>query len=163
MSRHLDYQQFELFDPLLQSLLLIQCLCQCADNRIRQTGVFQRPSRPCQSLGPGDPPRHSDDGCAGRHRFYHHRASAYLGALTDLNRAQHRRACADDDVVTNYRVPLPLLQAGAPQDGTSIHQDIITDFRGLSDHNAHAMVDEEATANLRSGVYLNASKPAVCM
>jgi hypothetical protein len=36
-----------------------------------------------------------------------------------------------------------------------IYQDIIGDFRSLPDHHTHAMVNKEASANLRAGVDFN--------
>ena len=59
-------------------------------------------------------------------------------------------------MVAEGRVSLRLLIGRAAQDHTLVHQHVLTDFGRLADDHAHAVIDEEAPADFRSGMNLNA-------
>ena len=67
---------------------------------------------------------------------------------------------ADGHAVANGGVTLPFAEAGAAQCDAVIERHVAPDLRCLADHHSHAVVDEEAVANLRSGVNLDAGEKA---
>lgn len=52
---------------------------------------------------------------------------------------------------------LALVLAGAPQGDTVVDEHVVPHLGGLSDDNAHAVVDDEPAADLGPGVNLNPS------
>ena len=72
---------------------------------------------------------------------------------------QHLRTRADDDVVADRRMALlPALLArrpGAAEGHPMIERAIIADLGGFADHDAHAVIDEQAAADARPGVDLD--------
>jgi len=53
-----------------------------------------------------------------------------------------------------------LFQAGAAQRDALVERDVVADLGGLADHHAHAVVDEDALADDRARVDLDAGEPA---
>ncbi len=51
---------------------------------------------------------------------------------------------------------LPALVARAAQRYTLVEEHVIADFGRLADHHAQAVIDEQALADLRSGMNFNA-------
>ena len=64
---------------------------------------------------------------------------------------EHLGAGADRHPVTDGRVALARLQAGASQGHTLVDGDVDTDFRGLTDDHAEGVVDEETRADDGAG------------
>src|SRR6185295_15314572 len=101
-------------------------------------------------------PRVPDHGRVRRHVTDHDRARADLRALADVDRAQHAGAGADDHAVPDGRVALAGLLARAAERDALVHRHVLADLGRLPDHDAHAVVDEEARADGRAGVDLDA-------
>ena len=55
---------------------------------------------------------------------------------------------------------LAVLLAGAAQRDALVQQHVVADLRGLADHHAHAVIDEEAAADARAGMNLDARQSA---
>src|SRR5271168_2710902 len=53
-------------------------------------------------------------------------------------------------------MPLSLFFAGSTERDALVHQDVVADFGGFSDHHAHSVVDETAAADLSAGMDLDA-------
>src|SRR5580700_7723595 len=49
-------------------------------------------------------------------------------------------------------MPLFLLEAGAAEGDALVEQDVVADFHGLAHHDAHAVIDKEAAADLSAGM-----------
>src|SRR5205085_11730148 len=83
------------------------------------------------------------------------RASATRGAAED------RRACAGDDARTERRMALgSRVKRGAAKRHALVKRAAVGDFGGLADHHAPAVVDEDARADLRARMDLDAGQPA---
>ena len=103
----------------------------------------------------------ADGSGTGRHRLGHHRTRADLGPGSDRESAQHARMRTDDDPLLQRRVALGALgQRGAAQGHALIDGAVIPHFGHFTDHDAHAVVDEDTVADLGAGVDLDAGKPA---
>ncbi|MNV31191.1 hypothetical protein D3C71_1224900 [compost metagenome] len=107
-----------------------------------------------------DSPRNPDHGRTRRHFLGHDSIGTHLGTGTDSERAEHFRARPDHDAVTQGRVTLALVPAGATQGHALINSDVVADLGGFTDDDAHAMVDEEATTDLGSRMDLDSGQPA---
>lgn len=103
----------------------------------------------------------ADNGAVFGNTFQNNGPCADLDVFTKGDGTQDLGACADHDTVLKRRVTLAVIFAGAAEGNTLINGDIITDFGGLANHNAGAMVDEEPTANRCTGVNLYAGA-ALC-
>ena len=53
-------------------------------------------------------------------------------------------------------VALPGVFSGAAQGNLMINRTVVPDFRGFADHDAHPVVDEQLSADLRAGMNLDA-------
>ena len=74
-------------------------------------------------------------------------------AIANVNVAEHFGASSDNHTVSHRRVPLARFF-------TLINQDIVTHDRGLTNHDAHAVVDDETTPQLRAGMNLDTRQTA---
>src|SRR5262245_53646190 len=95
-----------------------------------------------------------------RYIFDDHRAAANFGAFADGDRPEHYRADADDNIVFERGMALAALLARAAERHALVERDPIADFARLADHHAHAVVDEEAPADRRAGMDLDAGEKA---
>src|SRR5579859_6759559 len=57
-------------------------------------------------------------------------------------------------------MPFPVLFSRASQSHTLVEGHIVADDTGLADHDPHAVVDEEAAADLRPGMNFNSGQQA---
>ena len=89
--------------------------------------------------------------------FSLNRARADADVITDVDRAQHLRARADQHIVAQRRMALAGVLAGAAQGHAVVDRAVVTDLGGLAKHDAHAVVDKQLAADLRAGVDLDAS------
>ena len=102
----------------------------------------------------------ADDGGTGRHFTRDHGIGADLGAGTDGERAENLGAGTDDDTIAEGRVALAGVPGGAAEGDAVIEGHVIADQGGLADHDAHAVVDEEAATDGGTRVDLDAGQPA---
>ena len=49
-------------------------------------------------------------------------------------------------------MPLFFLEAGAAERDALVDENVVADFRGLAHHDAHPVVDEQATADFSAGM-----------
>src|SRR4029450_5217131 len=102
------------------------------------------------------PPRNADDNGVRGNLAYDDRARADPAAVADLEGADDLGAGADNDVVAQGRMAFLALQA-RPAEGHALQQrDVLTDLGGLADDDPHAVIDEEAGAELRGWMDLDA-------
>src|SRR5512135_3391387 len=103
-----------------------------------------------------------DAGCgrAGWYILDHHRIGADFCTVANMDRAEHLGASPHHHTIAQRRMALAMLPGGAAQRHAVIHGHIVADLRRLADHHTHAMVDEEAPANRRARMDLDAGKPA---
>ena len=100
--------------------------------------------------------------CAGGDILGDDRIGADLGALADLDRAEHLRARADHDAVADGRVALAAdagRRVGAAQRDMLVNGDVVADLGALAD-DAEAVVEEEALADLRAGMNVDRGQEA---
>ena len=103
-----------------------------------------------------DPAGHADDRRIGRHLAQDDRIGRNARVVANLERAEHLRARADHDVVAERRVPLADVLARAAERHALIEQAVVADLGGLAYDDAGAVVDDEAAADVRAGVDLDA-------
>src|SRR5690606_31105426 len=136
-------------EPSLQGL-------EGAGHRIRQAGVVQIDAVHPPAVLDHHPAGHPHHRRVGGHLLEDHRSRPDLGPVPHLEGAQHLGPCGNDHIVADGRVPLPFLLARPAQDNALVEGDILPDLSGLADDHAHAVIDEEAGAQLRPRVDLNA-------
>ena len=95
----------------------------------------------------------------GGHVGDHDGVGADLRAVPDRDRAEQLRAGADRDVVLHRRVALAGGEARAAERDALVERDVVADRRRLPDHDARAVVDEQALADLGGRVDLDAGQP----
>ncbi len=100
-------------------------------------------------------PRNAHDDGIGRNITNYHGIGAYPRVVSYLHRAQDLRPGAHHDVVADGRMPLPFLPGGSPKGDAVIHGHVVAHLAGLTDHDAHAVVDEKSLADLGPGMYLD--------
>src|SRR4029079_13225987 len=84
--------------------------------------------------------------------FHHDRVGSDFRAIADHDRAEDFRARPDHDTVTERRMPLAGVPGSAAVRNSMIERAIVADFSGLPDHDAHAVIDEEAPSDTRAGM-----------
>src|SRR5580693_4054683 len=87
---------------------------------------------------------------------YDYAAGSDFYVIADADVAQDFCAGAYDDVVADGGMALARFLAGAAEGDVLIHEDVVADFTGFADDDAHAVVDEEAAAYGGSGVNFDA-------
>src|SRR5581483_12326783 len=108
--------------------------------------------------------RDADHRRAGRHFLHHHRVGADARAVADLEAAEDLGARADDDAGTQGRVALGArIKRRAAKRHALVNRAAIAHFRRLADNHAHAVVDEDAGADPRARMDLDAGEPATKM
>ncbi len=84
------------------------------------------------------------------------RSGGDLRVVSDAERTEDLRACADHHVVAEGRVALADVRAGTAERDALINRAVVSDLGGLSDHDARAVVDEQSFSDGRTGVDLDA-------
>ena len=97
----------------------------------------------------------ADDGRMRLDILQDHGVCPYLRAFTDRDIAQAFGAGADHHAVFQRRMPLLMLCSSSAKRYAMIDLAVITDLRGLSDDHAHAMIDQQSSADLRAGMDLD--------
>src|SRR3990172_13228534 len=95
-----------------------------------------------------------------RYRSHQHGAGADPAMAADGHRAEDRRAAEDRHRVLDGGVALDALCRGAAQRDALVDRHIVADLTRLSDHDAHAVINEKTPADFRSGMDLDAGKKA---
>ena len=80
--------------------------------------------------------------------------------VVDGEGAQHLGAGADHHVVSDGGMALSLILSRSAQCHALIEQAVVPNLRGLTDDNAHAVVNDQTVADGGSGVDLDAGFPA---
>jgi len=111
-------------------------------------------------LGADDLAGDADDGGMIGDGMHHHTACADLDEVADDDVAEDLCAGADHNVIAEGGVAFPLFFAGAAESDSLVEEDIVADFGGFADDDAHAVIDEEAAANARAGVDFDAGEEA---
>ena len=93
--------------------------------------------------------RHAGDSDVVRHRLEHHRAGGDARAMADLDIAEDLGAGADQHAAADLRMAVPVLLAGAAERHAVQDRDVVLDHRGLADHEAGGVVEEDAAADPR--------------
>jgi hypothetical protein len=78
--------------------------------------------------------------------------------LPERDGAEHGGAGTDHDVVADRRMPSPRLRPRATEGHPVVQQHVVTDDGGLTDHHAHAVVDEEPATDRGARVDLDAGE-----
>ena len=86
---------------------------------------------------------------------YYDRSSSDAGVGAHLNRPEHFGARADHHVCAERGVTLAVILASASQGDPLIQQTVIPHFSGFTDHNTHAVIDEDALPDGCSRMDLN--------
>src|SRR3546814_19445151 len=70
---------------------------------------------------------------------------------------------SSDVCSSDLRVPLSFLQGSAAEGDALVERHVVADLRGLTDHDAHAVVDEQPLADPGAGMDLDAGEDAAEM
>ncbi len=127
---------------------------------VREPGVLE--------LGSGDPPSGDGDGASGvaddgglrRHILDDDGPGADLGVVPDDERSEDLGGGADDHPVADGRMPLAALLSGPAEGHALIDRYVVTDLGRLADDHTHAVVDEQAAADARARMDLDAGQEA---
>ena len=103
---------------------------------------------------------HADDGGVGRHVGQHHRAGADAGVFADGDVAEDVGVVADEDAVADGGVALAVALAGAAQRDALVHGHVAAHDGGFADHHAGGVIDEQAPAEQRAGMDVDAGEEA---
>ncbi len=106
---------------------------------------------------------HAHSGAVGRQIAQHHAACADAGVVPDIHRAKDLGACTDQHVVAQSGVALAGVLAGAAQSDTVVDGAVVPDLAGLAEHDAHAVINEQASADGGTGVDLDAGAAAAML
>ncbi len=98
----------------------------------------------------------ADNGGVGRNLLQHDGVRADAAVVADRKRAEHLCAGRNEHVVADGRVALAGVLAGTAERNTVVNRAVVADLGGLADDDAHAVVDEQALADLRAGMDLDA-------
>src|SRR5690349_24994792 len=90
----------------------------------------------------------------------HHGTRANTAVLADHNVAENFRSSSNDHAIFDGGMPFPVLFSRATESHALIEGHIVADDAGLANHDAHAVIDEEAAANLRGGMNFNSGEQA---
>ena len=71
--------------------------------------------------------------------------------MADLDIAENLRARPNQHAAADLRMAVPVFLAGATQRDTMQDRDVVLDHRGLADHEAGAVVEEDTPADLAAG------------
>lgn len=99
----------------------------------------------------------------GRDFLKNHGVGGDFGVVAYLHRSQNSCARADQHVVSQGRVALSGVLAGAAECDILVERTVVADFSGLADNDARAVVDKQTLADLSAGVYLNAGSVAAAL
>src|SRR5581483_941213 len=87
-------------------------------------------------------------------------ARADACTLADVDCAEDAGVAADDDVGPQVRVADLALERGASEHDALVEDAALFDDRGLTDDDAHAVVDEDSVGDPGAGVNLDAGEEA---
>ena len=104
--------------------------------------------------------RHADEDAVDRGVLRHDGVRADDGARADRDGAEDLGARADRDAVADGGMPLAAVARPSAERHTVVEHDVVAHFGRLADDDAHAVIDEEAAADRRAGVDLDAREPA---
>src|SRR5437867_150896 len=109
-----------------------------------------------------DAGRRADDGAVRRHVTVDDEGvRAHLRVVPHPDRTEQDRVGPDEHVVADDRMPLAVVLAGAAQAHVVEQDAVVADHRALPDDDARAVVDEEAAAEARARMDLDAGPEAV--
>jgi len=111
-----------------------------------------------QPVPADDTAGNTNDSRVGGNGMNDNRSCANLAMFTDRNVAQHLGSRANDNVIPDGGVALALSLASAAECHALVEQHIIGDLGCLSNHDAHAVIDEKAASNPRPRVDLDAGE-----
>ena len=72
--------------------------------------------------------------------------------MADLDIAENFRAGADQHAAADLRMAIPVLLAGAAERHALQDRDVVVDHRGLADHEAGGVIEEDAAADRGGGI-----------
>ena len=105
----------------------------------------------------------SDHGTVIRYIFQYDGARTDLDMVSDRNRAEDFRACADRDMIADRGMAFSGIFTGTAERHALVERDIVTDNRGFADHDTAAVVDEQAMPDLGAGVDFDAGFPSCAL
>ncbi|MDT7732885.1 MAG: hypothetical protein QOE12_59 [Mycobacterium sp.] len=108
-------------------------------------------------MADGLPGNSHDDGAA-RNLFDDNGVGSDPAVVTDLDRAQHFRAGADDHAVADGGVTLAGLGAGSAERDPVVDGDVVAYLRRFADHHPRRVIDEQTLADDCAGVDVHAGQ-----
>ena len=120
-------------------------------DNIRQILLVQIVRRAALDIADADDLRGYTDGSALAGRFSAQRCQRRRGRVTDVDRAQHLRARADQHIVAQRRMALAGVLAGTAQGDAVVDCAVVADLRRLTKDDAHTVVDKELVPDLAPG------------
>ncbi len=103
---------------------------------------------------------HADGGAVGGHGGQNNGTGPNASTLTDVNVAEDFGSSSDDDAVAHGGVSLAGLFARAAQGDALVNQHVVAHDRRFANHDTHAMVDDQAAPQLRTGMNFDARQAA---
>ena len=98
-----------------------------------------------------------------RYIFQYDGARTNLDMVSDRNRAEDFRACANRDMIADRGMAFSGIFTGTAKRHALVERDIVTDNRGFADHDTAAVVDEKAMPDLGAGVDFDAGFPSCAL
>src|SRR5690606_22553312 len=106
-------------------------------------------------------PRNANDSTIGGDIFQHHGLRTNFDIVTNLDIAQHLRACADHDVAPQSGVPFAGFFTGSAQ-GDSLKQDTtFSHFSSFTNDHPHTVIDKNSSGQFGGGMNFNPRKKSV--
>src|SRR5690625_3703638 len=106
------------------------------------------------------PPRNPHHDRSGGHVFDHHGVCPNLGVITHGDRSQNLSPSPNHHAIADRGVALPLAHGTSTQRGGVEHEHVISHLGCFTDHYAHAVVNEEPTAQYRTGMNFHPGEAA---
>ena len=109
----------------------------------------------CAFLLAYDSTRDANYGRVIRNGFHDHRTCPDLDAIADLDSAENLGSRADHNVIANRRMAFAALVARATKRDSLINQNIIANFRRLTNYYTHPVINKKTVADFSAGVDFN--------
>src|SRR5690606_36342449 len=90
-----------------------------------------------------------------RYLLRHHRVGTDACVVADRDRAENFGAAANQHAVTQRRMALAFIPAGAAERDTVIERDVVANFGGFADDDTGAVIDKKTLTDTRTGMNID--------
>src|SRR5690554_5108314 len=107
-----------------------------------------------------NPPRNTDDRCAGWDITDHHRIRANSCVFTDLQWPKNFCASSNHHAISKRWMAFAVLPACSTKGNAMVERTVITNFSSFTNHYAHTMINKETAAKFSARMDFDTGKPA---